>query len=79
MLVRYKFEIVLGLIFVTVLVLVYAGGVYFGGASVERKQAVEQLERHDQLRKKDERIDRNAPDGSDKPAAIEWLRQYTRP
>lgn len=59
-------------------VLLYFAGSFSGGAEVERKQATEQLRVNEKLRKADERIEQDAPDGSDKSAAIDWLRQHTR-
>lgn len=76
---KYGVYLFLALLAALVIAGAYVGGIYFGGSEVERKQAVEQLERNDELRKIDERIERNAPDGTDKSAAIEWLRQHTRP
>lgn len=75
---KYSVEIFLLVLLVVVLCIAYFGGIYFGSASVERKQAVEQLKENERLQKIDERIDRETPDYTDKRVAIEWLRQHIR-
>lgn len=78
---RYAKPLLWGLLALVVIVggvLLYVAGLSAGSDDVEHKRAIEQLEQNKKLRKADEKIDREAPDGSDKRRAIEWLLRHTR-
>lgn len=71
-------KLVGGLIIVIILVITHILAYWAGGDGCEVRHATKQLERNKELRSIDERIDREAPDGSDKRDAVDWLLNHTR-